>query len=652
MFFSLRTPLKPKRGGTLRVLSVERISTVHQDEKSLEDQQQQSRQFIAANFDGPVEWTSIASQGSGEILDRSEVRELEDRIASGDYDVVIVEDLGRICRRTYAVIICEQCEDTGTRLLALNDSVDTFDDTWKLSASFATLRHEKYSDDTAKRIRRSHRNRFVNGGVFQCAIYGYLKPPGAKSDADIKKDPEAEAVYDTIFTKLEDGVSFSEVADWLNEEGVPVGPYSRSQRWTCKSVAATIRNPIVKGQRVRNERMSRRINKTGKRISVKAPPEERLVRECPHLAFIEPARFDRVIRKLKERNACYRRGKATGIDPRAGVSRKRTKWPGQHVRCGVCGRILVYQGSKDTAQMMCSGATAYRCWNSISLHGPTTARIIAARVLAEIENLPGFPEELLDSLHERLADRSGEREARRRQLDQQIARLDRELHNLMSAIRELGGSKSVYAEIEAAESQRQVLQHERDEVQRRQDIPFQVPDMATIIELARSQLAAHPPDSQEFARLMRRLIPEVYVFPYRLIDRGHPELRAHVRFNLGAIVESLPDLAELERHLSSEFVVDLFDPPQRVEFRTRVWELTHSPTEKLTEREIGARLGITQPAVQYAKALQRRLDEAGRSDPYVPLREPPADYAKLRRYKHKRFVQEPLAGFPREWPSD
>ena len=142
MFFSLRTPLQPKRGNTLRVLSVERISTVHQDIKSLEDQQQQSRQFIAANFDGPVEWTSIASQGSGEILDRSEVRELEDCIASGDYDVVIVEDLSRICRRTYAVIICEQCEDTGTRLLALNDSVDTFDDTWKLSASFASLRHE------------------------------------------------------------------------------------------------------------------------------------------------------------------------------------------------------------------------------------------------------------------------------------------------------------------------------------------------------------------------------------------------------------------------------------------------------------------------------------------------------------------------------
>ena len=64
-------------------------------------------------------------------------------------------------------------------------------------------------------------------------------------------------------------------------------------------VARLTRNPILKGFRRRNARMSRRVNKTGRRQSVKAPPEEHLFRVVPHLAFVEPARYDRLMAKLE-----------------------------------------------------------------------------------------------------------------------------------------------------------------------------------------------------------------------------------------------------------------------------------------------------------------------------------------------------------------
>ena len=83
-------------------------------------------------------------------------------------------------------------------------------------------------------------------------------------------------------------------------------------------VARLVQNPLVKGVRVRNKKMSRRVNKTGRHRSVNAPPEERLERHCPHLAFIDAARFDRVNALLKERNARYARGKS-GVDCRKGV---------------------------------------------------------------------------------------------------------------------------------------------------------------------------------------------------------------------------------------------------------------------------------------------------------------------------------------------
>jgi hypothetical protein len=60
-------------------------------------------------------------------------------------------------------------------------------------------------------------------------------------------------------------------------------------------------NPIVKGVRRWNHRKSRYVSRTGRRWSVKASPEETLYRSVPHLQFIEPARYDRLIKMLAER---------------------------------------------------------------------------------------------------------------------------------------------------------------------------------------------------------------------------------------------------------------------------------------------------------------------------------------------------------------
>src|SRR6185437_13632678 len=114
-------------------------------------------------------------------------------------------DLGRIFRRIHAQLFCELCEDVGTRLIALNDHVDTAQDNWRVLAGFASMRHEMYNADTAKRIRRSLRNRFLQGGVVQTVVYGYFKPPGAKTDDELCKDPAAEPIIEGIVRMLEGG---------------------------------------------------------------------------------------------------------------------------------------------------------------------------------------------------------------------------------------------------------------------------------------------------------------------------------------------------------------------------------------------------------------------------------------------------------------
>jgi DNA invertase Pin-like site-specific DNA recombinase len=274
---SLDPPLRPKNGSVLKVLGIDRISTKNQDPKSNADQEALLHRWLEDRYDGSTEWFRITGQGSGECIDRQQVRDAEDLVANGDIDVVIMEDLGRHLRRAQAVGFCEQCEDSDTRLIAINDNIDTYKD-WRLHAFFAAIKHEQSNKDTSERIKRSLRNRFNNGEALSCLIFGYIKPPGAKSDSELYKDPTAEPIYERWFCMLENGASYAEVADWLNAENVPTGPYCDTDEWNGPMVSEITHNTILKGLRVRNNRKSKRNNKSGKYISVKSDPTNRNTR--------------------------------------------------------------------------------------------------------------------------------------------------------------------------------------------------------------------------------------------------------------------------------------------------------------------------------------------------------------------------------------
>src|SRR5262249_9799827 len=159
---------------------------------------------------------------------------------------------------------CELCVDNGTRLIALNDRIDTGQEGREDSAFISTWHHERSNRDTSHRIRRSLRNRFQQGGVFQCPIYGYIKPTYAKHENELKTGPAGEPVYAEWFRRWEGGTTYSEIADWLNQQGIAPGPYSRQTTWSCAMVSRVTHNPILKGLRVRNRMISRRVHKTGR----------------------------------------------------------------------------------------------------------------------------------------------------------------------------------------------------------------------------------------------------------------------------------------------------------------------------------------------------------------------------------------------------
>jgi len=79
--------------------------------------------------------------------------------------------------------------------------------------------------------------------------------------------------------------------------------------------------------------------------------------------------------------------------------------------------------------------------------------------------------------------------------------------------------------------------------------------------------------------------------------------------------------------------VDVFDPPQREEFRERVVEMRKTQAE----RNVAETLGITITAAQRASKLQKLMDQLSITDPYLPLESPPDDVSRLKRHRHHRY---------------
>jgi DNA invertase Pin-like site-specific DNA recombinase len=621
------------------VLGIARISTIHQNALSLEDQEQLYRKWLNQNTDLPYDLTMISGRGSGEDLGRRGYLEALDAIETCAYDLVVAEDLGRITRRVHSQIFCELCEDAGTRLIAINDSIDTGKDNWRLNAGFASMRHEMYNADTGKRIRRSLRNRFENGGVLGVQVFGIIKPLGADKDSELSKDPEAQPIYDEMFRQLENGASYSEVADWLNDTKVELPPYARSKKWRCSLVTQLMHNPILKGLRVRNRKISKRINKTGRHKSVTAPPEELLERHCPHLAFIEPARYDLLIKKLDEKNAKYRRKGTGGIDTRKNVSKKRTIWPGQHIDCGVCGRLLVYGAHGQKNSLACSGALKYQCWNGTSINSEKAGKKIIIAIEKELSSLKDFDKVLLKEIEKELKNSKSTVSQRQEKLQTQQESNTKQMKNIIAAIGDSGHSASLLAELKTLEATKTQLANELSSMLTTSTSIPKMPSMEEIKTMVLGSMRSLAINSQEFGRLLRKLIDRIVVLPFQHCDGSSPVLRAYFELNLASLLPHIPGMESFSAALRKTMVVDLFDPPQREAFRTEATALIASG---MNQRKAAKVLGITSTAVQRAQALNKKMEQSGITDPYIKLNEPPPENSKIKRHKHSRYEFNPV----------
>jgi site-specific DNA recombinase len=640
--------MTPRNGHTLVVGIIARISGCpNQKEVSLEDQLDHGREVVAEHYDGPAEFRPIATKGKGERLDRPELAEIEAMLRSRELDLLVCEDIGRMVRGAEAVRLCGIAVDNGTRVIAPNDCIDTAEDSWEEDVIGACRDHVSHNAHTSKRLKQKLMNRFLkHGGVTRCEIYGYVKPMGTKTYDDWQTDPAATPIYQEWFRRLRATLNCSAVADWLNSQNIPTGKHSRSKTWDGATVRRLTRNPLLKGMAGRGFKHTVKRHGDGRRVSVRNPKGPRF-KHYPHLAHVDPAEFDEVNALLDKANKGFGRKPRNGADPRGGVPRKRTRFPGQHVRCWYCGRQFVWGGNVAAGSLMCSGSRQSRCWNSVSFDGALAATKITEAITAELYRLDGFDAQSRALVEQARRDGGSDLAQRWSELEQAQGRLAAEKENLLAAITAYG-PRSMFqeklSELEAAEREQA---RERLDLERRKDRPLNVPgSTAELRRLLEEKFQALATDSPEFGDLLRQLVPAFDVYLVRLLDGGHLQPRAKIKLSLAAIVPDAKHVPGLEELLVRELTLDLFEPPQRERIRE---EAARLEALGLEQRQIAQQLPepIKQAAVWDALVLHRLMHKRGLDSPYAVVAEPPEDYPKLCRHRNSKYRFQAADGYQR-----
>lgn len=154
-----------KNQGKKRVLLYARYSTEDQNPRSIDDQFGLCKRWLAENGFKETEVTELSDEGiSGECLSRPGIDKARTLIQSGKFDLVLGEEVSRFFRdRAEPFKLTGECIDNGTRLVAINDHVDTDRPGWERDLCRAADDHASSNEKTSARIKRAQDGRWENG---------------------------------------------------------------------------------------------------------------------------------------------------------------------------------------------------------------------------------------------------------------------------------------------------------------------------------------------------------------------------------------------------------------------------------------------------------------------------------------------------------
>lgn len=299
------------------------------------------------------------------------------------FNIVLCKSQARFTRELELVekIIHGQFVEWGIRFVGYADNADTAVAGNKKARQINGLVNEWYLEDLSDNIRTvltDHRKKGMHIGAF--ALYGYQKDPEKKGHLII--DEEAAEVVRTVFKLYADGMGRTNIARYLNEQGIPnpteykkrkgipyrgVAAMKYASMWKYFSISDMLRNEMYIGNMVQGKYR----NPTYKSKSSKpVPKEEWIVVENTHEPIIDRELWDKVQKMLAERA----RPMCTG---------ETSIWANK-IKCLYCGYGMRVVKNRDYRYFRCSS----KYFDQISCPGGIIPqRFLEEAVLKELNSI-------------------------------------------------------------------------------------------------------------------------------------------------------------------------------------------------------------------------------------------------------------------------
>ena len=454
-----------------------RYSSDMQRQSSIEDQIRECKdaadrrgwivldEFIRSDEDKTGK-TLIGRQGLAELKDLAKQK-------PKPFDYILIDDTSRFGRNLPDVLkLHDVLRFNQVFLYFTSDDLDSRDPHFRKLYVALAQGDEDFSSKLGDKVMRGQRGRFLNGYVPGGRCYGYrhiaVEDPtrrgeyGRPAVIGVRREivPEQAVVLVRIFEAYANGMSFVAIAKMLNAEGIlsPEAPRTRRNRsWSPTAIDTMLKNEMYIGHFQWNRTHAEQDPETGQRKLQQNPPSEWDHLEMPELRIIPEELWQRVQdrrRKLSDKREAKRLG---GMNRTA--SSREFLFSGL-LRCGICGANMTITRSDRHSYYGCSHARERGiCLNRLTMQQErlenelirALANNLADETLRD-ELVQSFKAELKSTL-EVEAKRSRELDSKRSELTAARANFAKQIGNLVNAIKEVGTSPSLSAELRAVETQ-------------------------------------------------------------------------------------------------------------------------------------------------------------------------------------------------------
>jgi DNA invertase Pin-like site-specific DNA recombinase len=437
-----------------------RYSSDNQREASIDDQVRVCREHIERQgWNYLHAYTDRALSGASAL--RPGYQKLLEDARNGAFEVVVAEALDRLSRDQEDVAgLYKRLSFCDVKIVTLAEGEIS-----DLHVGLKGTMNALFLKDLAQKTRRGLEGRIRQGRSGGGLCYGYkvVHAPGPDGTPirGGRRIIKAEAkVVRRIFEDFAAGQSPKTIAHTLNREGVP-GP--RGQPWGPSTIygnwrrgTGILNNELYIGRLVWNRQRFIKDPESGKRIAKLNPEADWIVQKVPELRIIP----DELWREVKQRQATTR---ALLVADRNGVRAERARRPvyllSGLLKCGACGGGM---SKISTHHYGCSNArNRGTCDNRLTMRRDVLEESVLAGIKSRLMH-PDLVKEFIAEYYREFNRLAATRDAERQGAKRQLAKVEREIREMIDAIKSGIRSPTMAAELDTLEERKSALQKDMD----------------------------------------------------------------------------------------------------------------------------------------------------------------------------------------------